>query len=112
MGKAARRKRDQAAQLGSVHECIQSEARQAREAPAFMLRDADETPALASLLEAAREAMTKVAPTQFEHEGRTYWLRCSIGLARLEVFDSPATARPMVTGLCGSTDSFGHTPSH
>lgn len=113
MGKAARRKREpRATQPGSVHERIQTEARQAREAPASSLRDADETPALAALLEGAREAVGNALPTQFEIDGRTYWLRCSIGLARFEVFDSPAKATPLITGLGGSTDSFGHSPCH
>ena len=113
MGKAARRKRaPRAAQPGAVHERSQSEALQLREGTAFSLRDADETPALAALLEGAREAISKALPTQFEVDGRTYWLRCSIGLARFEVFDSPAKAAPLVTGLGGSVDSFGHMPAH
>jgi hypothetical protein len=113
MGKAARRKRDSRSALpGAVHDRIQSEAAAAREAPAFAFRDADDTPALAALLESAREAAGKSMPTQFVHEGRPYWLRISIGLARLDVFDSPATGRPLVTGLSGSTDDFGHTPGH
>lgn len=113
MGKGARRKREpQAAQPVGVHERIQAEAREMREAPAFCLADADETPALAALLESAREATGKTTPTKFVHEGRPYWLRVSIGLARLEVFDSPGTAKPLVTGLGGSTVSFGHTPAH
>jgi hypothetical protein len=112
MGKAARRKREKLEQPRDVHEQIQAQARQARGAPSGSLRDADETPALAALLGAAKEAVARATPTKFEHEGRTYWLRCSIGLARFEVFDGPATARPLVTGLGGSTDNFGHTPAH
>ncbi|WP_395055722.1 hypothetical protein [Polaromonas sp.] len=95
-----------------MHSHIQAEARQTREGPTATLRDADETPALAALLGAAKEAVAVATPTKFEYEGRTYWLRCSIGLARFEVFDSPATARPLITGLGGSTTSFGHTPAH
>lgn len=60
MGKGARRKREhQAARPEGVHERIQAEAREMREAPAFTLADADETPALAALLESAREATGK-----------------------------------------------------
>lgn len=113
MGKASRRKREpRAAQPGSLHERIQSEAQQAREAPKFDLRDADESPALAELLEAARVAVADRLPTQFEIDGRTYWLRCSIGLAMFEVFDSPAKAKPLISAFGGSTESFGHTPGH
>lgn len=100
------------AQTGDVHERIQAEAKQAQESHSFMPYDADQTPALAALLTDAFKAVIKALPTQFEMEGRTYWLRCSIGLARVEVFDTPATAQPLIRGLVGNQDAFGHTPVH
>ena len=113
MGKAARRKREpRAAQRGHVHERIAVEARQNRESSDFTIEDSDPASALGGLLEAAREAMCNAAPAEFAYEGRTYWLRMSVGVALLEVFDSPATARPIAKALTGSTDRFGHAPAH
>jgi hypothetical protein len=113
MGKDTKHRRDpQSTQAGNIHERIQTEAKQAKEAPRRAMRDAEETPALAILLEAAREAVGKALPSQFEIDGKTYWLRCSIGLVRYEVFDGPASATPLATGVGGSYEQFGHTPTH
>jgi hypothetical protein len=113
MGKASNRKRDaQAAPTGGVHERIQAEAKQAREAPLPEFRDEDESTALYGLFNAARETAGKSTPIKFIYEGRPYWFRISIGLALIEVFDSPATAMPLVKSLTNSNDYFGHTPGH
>ena len=75
MGKDATPKcKAQTAQTGDIHERIQAEAKQAQESHAFMPYDADETPALAALLTDAFKAVIKTLPTQFEMEGRTYWV--------------------------------------
>lgn len=109
MGKAANRKRDQqSAPTGILHDRIQAEAKKAKDAPRHTMRDAEETPALAILLEGAREALGKAVPAQFELDGKTYWLRCSIGLARFEVFDSAASATPLVTGVSGSYEKYAY----
>ena len=113
MGKAARRKREcKAAQPGTLHERSQLEAQQLSGGPAIGLLDADKNPGLSALLDAARLTVSNAIPQQFEIDGRTYWLRCSIGLARFEVFDSAAKAKPLIAGYGGSFDSFGHTPGH
>lgn len=113
MGKAVRRKREsKAVQPGALHERSQLEAHQLRCGPAVGLLDADENPGLSALLDAARLSVSNAIPQQFEIDGRTYYLRCSIGLARFEVFDSAAKAKPLITGYSGSFDSFGHTPGH
>ena len=112
MGKAPNRKRNQDGQPEDAHQRIQAEAKKASEAPEAALRNADETPAIASLMESAREAMGAATPTRFVHKGRTYWLRISIGLAGLEIYDSPFTAKPLARGLVSNSDRFGHTPAH
>lgn len=113
MGKASNRKRQSQRDLaGDIHAQIQAEAHAARSAAQTSFRDAAQTPALAELLEGAREAIERTMPKSFEHEGRTYWLRCSLGLAKVSIYDTPATARPMVTAVCGSAAGHGHTPAH
>jgi hypothetical protein len=63
----------------------------------------DPTPAidLASpdLLEAARNAIAASLPSQFELNGRIYWLRCAIALAKLELFDAPTWGQPITREL-------------
>lgn len=113
MGRASNRKRQaQSLQPGAVHALSQIEVQQLRKGPAIGMLDAEKNPALAALLNAAELAVTKTIPQQFEVDGRTYYLRCSIGLARYEVFDSAAKASPLIAGYAGSFDSFGHTPGH
>jgi hypothetical protein len=113
MGKAAQRKRAaKAAPTGDVHERIAKEARaaQASKEPGF--RHADQTPALDGLLSSAADAITARIPPSFEHEGRTYYLRASIGLVRLMVFETPTAPQPMTEGVLGSVAEFGHKPFH
>jgi hypothetical protein len=96
--------------MPSIHERIKEEAMQARGAALLSLRDAAETPALAALLEAARDAIGGALPKQVQIEGRPYWLRCSIGVARVQLFDHPASETPMFEGLIGGSDTYGHRP--
>lgn len=113
MGKASNRKRQaQSPQPGSLHARGQIEAEQLRSGPAFGMLDADKNPALTALLDAAQLAVTSAIPQQFEVDGRIYYLRCSIGVAQFEVFDSAAKAKPLISGYGGNFDSFGHKPGH
>lgn len=112
MGEAARRKREQAAQGGDIHARIASEAARCRNAPRPGVQDADELPALKGLLDSAIAAFERGMPTRFEHEGKTYFFRASVGLARLMIFDTPTAYTPMVCSMYGSHDEFGHTPGH
>lgn len=113
MGKAAQRKRaTKAAPAGDVHARIAEEARAARNAEHLGFQDAEKTPALKELLDSATGAMTACIPSTFEHKGRTYYLRVSIGVARVLAFETATAARPMVTGLTGSCEEFGHLPYH
>lgn len=63
----------------------------------------DPTPAidLASpdLLAAARNAIAASLPSQFELNGRIYWLRCAIALGRLELFDAPTWGQAITQEL-------------
>ena len=113
MGKASNRKRQaQALQPGEVQARSQIEVEQLRKGPGIGMLDAEKNPALAALLNAAELAVTKNIPHQFELDGRIYFLRCSIGMARYEIFDSAGKASPLISGYAGSFDSFGHTPAH
>lgn len=118
MGKASKRKNEfQPANAGNVHEHIQAEAAQRRESPEFfmsefMLNEPATDSALGGLFEAAREAAGNATPTKFMYEGRPYWLRACIGMALLEVFDKPATSKPLARALVGSTDKFDRTCRH
>lgn len=112
MGKAARSKRDQAAQAGDIHARIASEAAQCRNNPRPGVRDAEELPALNGLLDSARAALERGIPARFDHEGKTYFLRVSVGLARLMVFDTPTAFEPLALAISGSVEEFGHTPCH
>lgn len=113
MGKSSTRKsKARTAQTGNVHERIQAEAKQAKKSYSFMPYDADQTPALAALLTDAFKAVIEALPTKFEMEGRTYWVRCSIGLARVDVFDNPTTSQPLTRGIVGNQDAFWHNPVH
>lgn len=113
MGKAGTPKsKVRTAPIGDIHDRIQAEAKQAKISHAFMPYDADQTPALAALLTDAFKAVIEALPTKFEMEGRTYWVRCSIGLARVDVFDNPTTSQPLTRGIVGNQDAFGHNPVH
>jgi hypothetical protein len=100
------------AKQANVHAQIQSEATAARAASAASLRDSGETPALAALLDGASEAIGKALPQQFEYLGRTYWLRCTLGLVQVAVYDNPTTPRPLVAAIIGSGEEHGHAPGH
>jgi hypothetical protein len=102
----------QAAQPGDVHASITREAASLRAAVRPALLDADDLPALGPLLDSARAALERAIPARFDHEGKTYFLRVSVGMARLMVFDSPSAFTPIALALSGSFDEFGHTPCH
>lgn len=101
-----------AAKHADAHAQIQSEAAAARTASATSLRDSGETPALAALLDGANEAICKALPLQFEYLGRTYWLRYTLGLVQVAVYDNPATPHPLVAAIIGSGEEHGHVPGH
>lgn len=63
------------------------------------------------LLQAAREAFCSAAPPTFSHHGRTYWLRFSVGIARVEIFDNSLASDPMLKAFVGSVDTYGHVPT-
>lgn len=113
MGKAAQRKKaPKAAPAGDVHARIAAEAKAVKTAEHPGFQDAEKTPALKELLDGATEAINARIPSTFEHEGRTYYLRVSIGVARVMVFETATAAQPMVMGLTGSYAEFGHLPYH
>lgn len=113
MGKASNRKK--AAQPGAgpdVHQQIAAEAAAVRAKDQLAFQPAHKTPALKALLDSASEALGGAVPATFVHEGRTYYLRVSIGLARLMVFETATAAEPMAFALSGSHEEYGHIPYH
>lgn len=113
MGKASQRKRaPKTATDGDVHSRIAAEAKALHSADRLTFQAADKTPALNALLDSASAALGSAVPATFEHEGRTYYLRVSIGLARLMVFETATAAEPMAFALSGSHEEYGHLPYH
>ena len=112
MGRASRRKRDPATPADGLHARIVEEAAQVRSDPEPGVRNPDDFPALGDLLGSAHAALERSIPARFDHAGRTYWLRVSVGLARLEVFGGPADFEPLAAAMAGSLETFGHRPGH
>ena len=81
----------------------------AEKAP-FRSFDKTKMPATQAMLDDAREAIGRSIPDRFEHQGRTFFLRVSVGMARLEVFDNPDSADKLCMSLYGSYKSHGHRP--
>ena len=67
-------------------------------------------PATQAMLDDAVKAIGRNTPDRFEHGGRTFYIRVTLGLARLEVFDNPESADPLCMALHGSHKSHGHQP--
>lgn len=112
MGRASKRKKNAHVSDSDIHARITAEAQKIKNAPEFGFGREGDSPELESLLQSARKAIGDGLPVSFTFEGREYWCRVSIGLARLNVFASPATAEPLVTAFFGSSDDFGHRPFH
>ena len=67
-------------------------------------------PALNDLFDSAAAALSLSIPARFEHLGKIYFLRVSIGVSRMEIFNDPASLEPMVTAIHGDVECFGHQP--
>jgi hypothetical protein len=112
MGKASRRKQHAyIPRPGFLHDQIVQEAAELHQAEKPGFAEAKKARVLRLLLKDALSAIKNALPHSIEFEGRTYWLRSSIGLARVEVFHSPTTETPLCTGLLGSLDEVGQNPT-
>ena len=98
------------AQAEDSHARSASEAATLRTAGPTQIQDASWTPALSELVDSARVALEQSIPKSFNHQGRKYWLRVAVPMARMIVFDTPTTCRPMIFALSGSGQEFGHEP--
>lgn len=112
MSKTSNPKSPQAGPAGDIHARIALEAASLRNLKRPCFQDANVTPALSALMDSARTALEQSIPKSFEHEGRTYWLRVAVPMARVIVFDTPTTCNPMAFSLSGSEQEFGHEPGH
>lgn len=109
MGKASNRKKPRTA--GALRARIAAEAAALRTAGGACT-DASNSPELRALLDSARDALMNACPTSFTHKGETYFLRVSVGLARLMVFDTATAGEPLAVALSGSMEEHGHKPLH
>lgn len=109
MGKASSRKR--AARIAAAGDFAPDLAAmlKALGVPAY---DADTAPHAAALIESARGAIANAVPASVEHDGRRYWIRLSIAIAHLEIFDDAASAEPVARAICGGSERYGHSPCH
>lgn len=71
----------------------------------------DVFPAISDLFDSAAAALSHSIPARFEHMGKTYFLRVSIGMSRLEIFSDSLSAAPLLVMAHGDHDCFGHRPS-
>lgn len=90
---------------GDVHQRIVEEAAQVQKGKWLPCK----TPAIDAVMATAADAIQRSMPSQFEHEGRTYWLTFSVVMATLEVFDNPTARLPLTAALTGN-EVFGHKP--
>lgn len=94
-----------------IHDAIREAAELVRRRPAGGMSDAAELPALAALMDAARDAIDARVPSGFEFHGRRYYLRSRLAV-QFDIFDGPAAAVPLVCGASFSLKEFGHAPGH
>jgi hypothetical protein len=95
-----------------VHAAIAEQAAELRSAGRFGVRDADELPETAALLDAARDAVAAGVPRFVRHAGRNYWLRVRLVGLEIDLFAAPGDAEPLVRGASMSLDPHGHRPGH
>lgn len=94
-----------------VHAAIAEEAARLRIGEASRVSGSSEFPESTALLNAAREAISANVPRFLSYRGRRYWLRVRL-LAQFDVFAGPGDAVPLLEGLAGSTEDYGHAPAH
>lgn len=108
MGKKSKRP---ARAARDVHAIIRADAEALKATAESGVYDAEQFPELAALLHAGREAVSAGVPRTMLYKGRNYWLRVRLAV-QLDVFAQPGDADPLVRGVSGSTDDYGHAPAH
>lgn len=94
------------------HARIAAEASALRAKGSMEFQAAEKSPGLSALIDSANDALSKAVPATFVHLGRTYYLRVSIGLARLMVFETATAPKPLTIAIVGSFDEVGRQPNH
>ena len=94
-----------------IHAAIRADANKLNASTELRAHLGEKFPELNALLEAYQQAVAKSVPSSIVFEGRRYYGRCRLRMI-LEVFDSPGTADPLVTGVHHSNTDHGHAPGH
>lgn len=94
-----------------IHERIREQAATLRHDGAPGVRNAEDLPELAALIDAGRIAVGKGVPRSVVFEGRTYWLRVTF-VAHLDIFGDPGAACPLARAVTFNHEEFGHAPGH
>lgn len=108
MGKKSKRPGREAR---DVHATIRATAEALKSTGRTRVHMAAKFPELEALLTAASDAVFAAVPSTFEHEGRKYWLRVTLGMG-LQVFAGPAEGEALVRGARYCTNEHGHAPAH
>ena len=90
-------------QLAQELERLKTQARAGLSGPAH-------SPATHALIDAALDAAQAAVPVSFEFAGRRWWLRMSLGLSFVEIFESPVDEAPALASFSSSTRMAGHRP--
>ena len=94
-----------------VHAIIRADAERLKRMPRAANHIPDDMPEVVALMTACREAVEATTPSIAKFAGRTYWLRVGM-LLKLEIFDSPGAAEPLLHGTAFNATGFGHVPGH
>mgnify|MGYP000854664517 FL=1 len=94
-----------------IHAAIGAAAKKLRARATFGVRNASELPEVAALMDAASAAGVTEVPDSFEFHGRLYYLRARV-ILRMDIYDSPGAALPLLSGASFSKEDGGHAPGH
>ena len=109
MGRASNRKRTS---RQDVRNAVTQELASLPKTPGALLlvAEACDMPETKALAEAAGQALTAAIPATFEHEGQIFYMRASV-MARIEIFDAPATSKPLAEIFHADQGGYGHRPA-
>lgn len=92
---------------GDIHQKILEEVAQVQKSGWTPYK----TPAIDSLIAAAKGAINRGMPSHFDHEGRVYWISVMAVMPVLDVFESPVARFPLTGEVMNGVKVFGYMPS-